>query len=128
MTERPVNVLLDTSAIVAYTRGDAIGVGEVIAEIADEGTAFGIPLSCLVEAVREVRDGGLLDLLLKHPACSVVADRPTSWRRIAAVLSIVGRYDGASAVVLAYELDVQVLTRRPNRYEKLPDGGPVIEI
>lgn len=128
MTERPVNVLLDASAIVAYTSGNAIGVGEVIAEVADEGNAFGIPVPCLVEAARGVYHKGLLELLLKHPACSVVADRPASWRRIAAVQAIVGRYDAASAVTLAYELDVQILTRGASRYEKLPDGGPVIVI
>lgn len=128
MPDRPVNVLLDASAVVVYTSGNAIGVGEVIAEVADEGLAFGIPVSCLAVAIQDVDDARLLDLLLAHPACRIVADRVSAWRQISAVLRIVGRYDVASAVVLAYKLDVQILTRRPDLYRRLPDGGPVIEV
>jgi len=58
----------------------------------------------------------------------LLVDNPDEWRRIAALLPVVGRYEVASIVVMAYELDVQVLTRRPGLCVKLPDGGPIIEV
>jgi hypothetical protein len=49
VSERPVRILLDASAIVAFTRA-SVDVGEVIAEVDEEDAAVGLPLLCLVEA------------------------------------------------------------------------------
>jgi hypothetical protein len=46
---RRVNVVLDTSAVVAYTQG-SIDVGEVMVEVNDEHAAVALPVLCLVEA------------------------------------------------------------------------------
>ncbi len=67
MSDRPVRVILDASAIVAFTRG-SIDVGETIAEINDEYAAAGLPVLCLVEANRLVADSDRLELLVNHPA------------------------------------------------------------
>jgi hypothetical protein len=58
----------------------------------------------------------------------LLVDNPDEWHRIAALMPVVGHYEIASIVVMAYELDVQILTRRPGLYVKLPDGGPIIEV
>ncbi len=126
MPERPIRVLLDASAVIAFTDGAAIGVGEIIAEVDEEDGAFGIPVPCLAAAGAEVRDQDLLQLLLAHPACELI-DEP-DWRRVAWYLKVLDRYDIAAAVALAEELDVQILTRRPGWYVKLYGGGPVIEV
>jgi hypothetical protein len=89
-------VLLDASAIVAFTRG-SIDVGEVVAEVDDEGAAVGLPTLCLVEAQHAVADAVRLDLLVSHRATVLVADDPEQWRALAAVYDIVGRIDAASA-------------------------------
>lgn len=129
MSDRPIRVLLDASAVVAYTQGTAIGVGEIIAEVDSEDAAVGIPIPCLVLARAEVADEAMLDLLLAHRACMLVGTVQEDWRRIAATLPLVdGRYDVAVAVVLADVLDVDILTRRPGWYVRLPGGGPIIEV
>ena len=46
-----IRIILDTSATFAYATG-SLNVGEVIAEVADEGAGFAVPLLCLVEAAR----------------------------------------------------------------------------
>jgi hypothetical protein len=46
---RPIQLVLDTSAITAFTSG-SIAVGELIAEIDDEQGATGLPVVCVAEA------------------------------------------------------------------------------
>ena len=53
MSDRPVRVLLDASAIIAFTR-ESIDVGEVIAEVDDENAAVGLPVLSLVEKPAEL--------------------------------------------------------------------------
>lgn len=79
MSDRPVRVLLDASAIVAFTRG-SIDVGEVIAEVDDEHAAVGLPQLCLVDAEHAVADPARLDLLVTHRAASVLTDAADQWR------------------------------------------------
>jgi hypothetical protein len=125
VSDQPVKVILDTSAIVAFTRG-SIDVGEVITEVHDEYAAAGLPVLCLVEAIGTVADGDRLELLVTHPATTVLAPRPGDWQALAAVYDSVGRLDAASAVLAAIDLDCQVLTNRPRLYAGLEGGGPVI--
>lgn len=125
MSDRPVRVILDTSAIVAFTRG-SIDVGEVIAEVADEGAAVGLPILCLVEAARAVADADRLDLLASHGAVVILSPWPTNWKPLAVTVDLVGRLDAASAVLEAYDLDCAVLTCQPGLYAGLADGGPII--
>lgn len=44
MSDLPVRAILDATAVLAYGRGN-VGVGEVIAEIADEHAGFGVRTS-----------------------------------------------------------------------------------
>ena len=65
MSDRPVRILLDASAIIAFT-WESIDVGEIIAEVDDENAAVGLPMLCLVEASRAVADKDRLTLLVHH--------------------------------------------------------------
>jgi hypothetical protein len=127
VSDRPVKVILDASAIVAFTRG-SVDVGEVIAEVNDEYTAAGLPILCLVEATRAVADGDHLELLVNHPATAVLTPKPEDWQALAAIYDTVGRLDAASAVLAAIDLDCQVLTGQPGLYGGLAGGGPVIPL
>jgi len=123
--ERPIRLLLDASAIVAFTRG-SIDVGETIAEVYDDGAAVGLPILCLVEAVRSVAETDQLDLLVAHPATEVFAPAPEEWRALAAIVDMVGRMDCASAVLTAIDLDCLIMTNQPGVYGGLAGGGPII--
>ncbi|XTZ13863.1 hypothetical protein ACQSSU_20415 [Micromonospora echinospora] len=128
MSEVIVRVVLDASAIVAFTR-QSIDVGEVIAEVADEpGCVFGLPVLCLAEANRAVADQDRLDILVNHPAALVITPDPEAWRALAVTYETVGRLDAASAVLAAIDLGCDVLTGQPGLYAGLAGGGPIIPI
>lgn len=128
MSGTTVRVILDASAIIAFTR-ESIDVGEVIAEVADEeGGAVGLPVLCLVEATRAVADTDRLDLLVNHPASVILTPDPASWRALAVTYETVGRLDAASAVLAAIDLGSSVLTGQPGLYAGLAGGGPIIPI
>jgi uncharacterized protein with PIN domain len=127
VSDRPVQVLLDASAIVAFTRG-SVDVGEVIGEVDDEHAAVGLPVLCLVEASRAIVDTDLLDYLVAHAATSVVPVAAASWRALASAYDTVGRLDAASAVLAATEADCSILTAQPALYAGLEGGGPIIDI
>jgi hypothetical protein len=124
---RPVRVLLDASAIIAFTRG-SIDVGEILAEVNDEDAAAGLPILCLVEASRAVSDTDRLDLLVAHPATAVLVPRPDDWQALAVTYETVGRLDAASAVLAAIDLDCLILTGQSGLYGGLAGGGPIIPI
>ena len=125
MSDRPVHVILDASAIVAFTRG-AIDVGETIAEVDDELTAAGLPVLCLVQATASVTDRDRLDILLRHEATTLLDVEAADWPVLAALHGTVGRLDAATAVLAAYDAGAQILTSQPDLYAALFDGGPVI--
>ena len=127
MNERPVRILLDASAVVAFTRG-SIDVGEVIAEVDDEHATVGMPILCLVEATRAVTDTDRLTLLVEHRASKLLTDDAASWQALAAAYEIVGRLDAASAALAVIDRDIDVLTAQPGLYGGLAGGGPVIAI
>jgi hypothetical protein len=127
VSDRPVRVLLDASAIVAFTR-ESIDVGEVVAEVDDENAAVGLPVLCLVEATRAVADSGRLALLVEHRASVVIGNDPADWRALAAMYDVIGRLDTASAAVTAIDRNISILTAQPGLYGGLAGGGPIIPI
>ncbi|MCX5070895.1 hypothetical protein OOJ91_34165 [Micromonospora lupini] len=128
MTDPTVRVVLDSSAIVAFCR-ESIGVGEVIAEVADEeGCVVGLPVLCLAEAARVVTDQDRLALLVSHRAVEVLSPDPDSWQALAVTLDTVGRVDAATAVLAAIDLGCHVLSGQPGLYGGIAGGGPVIGI
>lgn len=128
MTEPAVRVVLDASAIIAFTRG-SIDVGEVIAEVADEeNCVFGLPVLCVAEAARVVVDTDRLQLLVNHPIAEILSPPRDSWEALAVTLDTVGRVDAATAVLAAIDLGCSVLTGQPGLYGGIAGGGPVIPI
>jgi hypothetical protein len=129
VTDRPVTLVLDTSAIIAYTRAEtAIHVGDVLVQVVDEDALAVLPASCLAEALPSVADPDMLDLLVAHEATTVLADGPDMWRDLAAMVEITGRPDSASAALAAIDFTASILTRAPLLYAGLRDGRMVIPI
>ncbi|GAA1748312.1 hypothetical protein [Luedemannella helvata] len=124
--QRPIRIVLDTSAIIEFTR-QSIHVGELIAEVDDEQCAIAISVLSLAEALHSVADRDRLDLLVDHATVVLSADA-ADWRALAATYDIVGRLDTAAAALAAIDHDCAVLTRRPSLYAGLAGGGPVIPI
>jgi hypothetical protein len=125
---RPIRLVFDTSAIIAFTRG-SIHVGELLAEIDDEHAAVALPLpACMVDAVPAWQTSTDSELLVAHRATAVKTDEPGLWQALAATCEIVGRADAAAAALAAIDLNVDVLTRTPLIYTGLDAGGLVIAI
>lgn len=129
MTDRRVTLVLDTSAIVAYTRREtAVHVGDVLIQVFEDQAVAVLPSACLAEAVPAVADTGLLDVLVAHDATMVLADGETMWRDVAAMAEVTGRPDTASAALAAIDFGANVLTRTPGMYAGIGKSGMVIEI
>jgi hypothetical protein len=123
---RRVGVVLDTSAILAFSRG-SIPVGDTAAEVDDDGGLIGLPIACLVEARWRLADAGRLSLLVHHRATELIT-APGDWPALAAALDVAGRQDAASALLAAVHWGCDVLTAHPRRYAALAGGSPVIPI
>lgn len=127
MSDRPVRVILDASAIIAFTRG-SIDVGETIAEVNDEQGGVGLPVLCLVQAAQAIVDRSHLDILIRHEAAVLLDNLAEDWEALAVLYDTVGRLDAATAVIAAYDLDSLILTAQPRLYGGLQDGGPIIPV
>ncbi len=126
MSGRPVRVVLDTSAIIAYTDG-SIDVGEVIAEVDDEEGAVAIPVLCLIEAYRVAADRDRVDVLVNHPATIVLDIEPADWRAVADLADAGGRTDAAVAALLAVDYRATLLTGQPGWYAGMAADFPIID-
>ncbi|MEW2382703.1 hypothetical protein AB0873_11545 [Micromonospora sp. NPDC047707] len=121
----PVRVVLDASAIVAFTTGSA-AVDETIAQVVEEGYLFGLPVACLAEASRSVVDTARLDLLVDHPAAAVLTVDPLSWSALANTYRAVGRLDTASVLLAAAHNECTILTAGPDQYTGLTGDEPIM--
>ncbi|MER7334073.1 MULTISPECIES: hypothetical protein [unclassified Micromonospora] len=119
-------MVLDASAIVAFAE-ESIDVGEVIAEVADEGCLFGLPVTCLAEAFR-LTDADRLDMVVNHPAAAVLTVDPLNWRACAVTHLMLGRLDAATALLAAVDNECHLLTGQPGLYAALDGGGPIIPL
>ena len=115
MRRRPVHLILDTSAIQAFTRA-SIDVGEIISEVNDESAAFGLPVLCLVEANRTAADQERLEILLRHEAATVLDVRASNWRELAAMSAGIDSLAAASAALATVDLRCFILTSEPQLY------------
>lgn len=126
-TYRPVQLVLDTSAIVAFAAG-SIAVGELIAEIDDEEGSTGLPALCLAEANQCAVDADRLNLLVSHHATVLLDLHAADWRALSmSAHEILGRADAATAVLAAVEFDCDVVTTTPRLYAGL-DGDMILPI
>jgi hypothetical protein len=78
--------VLDTSAVLAYGRGDA--VGETLREVHLNEAAFTVPVGCLAAAGRKV-EPHVVELLLNHvafePWSTPLAKMATGWMSLATI-------------------------------------------
>lgn len=113
----PIRLVLDTSAIVAYT-DTSINVGETVSEVANEGCRFALPAACLVEASRRVKEdrAGDLLLLVSHPNAVVTSLAGDDWQVWAEWTHLLGRVDLAAAMVDTVQHDGWVLSGEPEAY------------
>lgn len=102
MTDRPITLVLDASAVAAYTRS-SIDVGEVLVQVDEEKAVAAIPLPCLVEAAHTVLDSDRLDVLISHPTTMIVSEDPQSWQALVQAYSLVDHYEAAVAALLALD-------------------------
>jgi hypothetical protein len=125
-TKNPVLLILDASAILAYTRGSD-HVGEPLGEVGADGGVVGLPIQSLVTVYWAVDNRDVLELLINHPVTEVLAT-PEDWTALAQLGEVVGLHEATSAALSAIEFNCDVLTARPGLYSGLADGGPVIPI
>lgn len=125
MSSPGIKVVLDTTAILAYP---SVNVGELIAEVADEGNLFAVPVVCLAHASMQ----GIADrvrLLAKHPHCEVLPLLVADGDRLAAWWRLLGRVDCASAMVAARVNRAYLVTADPDAYTDGDDWDlPVIAV
>ena len=115
MIERPVRIVLDTSAILAYVRG-SIDVGETIGEVHDDGARIGLPVLSLVEGHKATVEKDWLDRLLDHHASAILGVPGSDWRALAVMYDSVEPMDAAATALAAIDLGCLLLTGRPDLY------------
>lgn len=123
---RPVHLVLDTSAVLAYASGNT-SVGETVLEVGDNGAAFTVPLTVLATAAARC-DREWIDLLVTHPAFEPVTTDWSEWASLAAVVGLTGRLDTAEALLTALHHEGEILTADPAAYRGLGDDPPLIVI
>jgi hypothetical protein len=123
VSDLSVRAVLDATAIAAYARG-SVDVGEILAEITDEGTGFAVPDLCLIEAAQlvDVDDWPALDLLVAHSQC-VRLELHANWRDLAAAARQLGGTGRAAAMLAAVDLRAYLLTAEPNAFG---DDAPLV--
>jgi hypothetical protein len=131
VTDGPeVFVVVDTSAVIGYA-SSSIEVGEIIAEVTDQGGYIGVPVVCLTEASRQVGENKArrVEFITQHPRCIVLPVLASDWRYLAQLTRLLGRSDVAITLGAALDLECFVLTREPDSYT-LPDAGelPIIGV
>jgi hypothetical protein len=122
VSDQPIRVVLDTSAVIAYAHG-SLNVGEVIVEVTEEHGSFAVPAVCLVQAANAVADAQLR-LLTAHRACRVLSLLAEDWPPLVAAMRVLRRLDLAAALYTARQADGYVLTAEPRAYGD--DGGQAV--
>jgi hypothetical protein len=110
-------LVLDTTAVEAYAQG-SMHVGELLDELRDDDSLFGVPEVCLAQArARGVPWEGLA-LLQTHDRCQILANpAPENLGDVAALCE--GDLVRAAVLVHALSHDAYILTTRPDDYMKL---------
>jgi PIN domain len=126
-----VTVVLDTSAVLAYTKG-SIAVGELLAIVADDGDTVLIPASCLAAACRHVANGGdeaLLRLLSTAPSVALAPLTPEQAMEVGAKARRATGIDAGHAAAEAIIHDAQLATQEPAEMSRLlPTDWPIIGV
>ncbi len=127
MTDWPVRLILDTSAILEFTRG-SVHVGEVLAELADGQAAAVLPVACLAEAVPAALEPERLAALVGHEATVLLDDEADQWEALGQMCALTGGFSAAAVALAAIDFQAWILTARPDLYGQVADGGMIVAI
>ena len=119
-----LRMVIDASAVCRFP---SMRVGEVIAEINDDGVQFGVSTAALVAAATRV---GMVpvEILVKNAAFSSLDLSLDWWRSIVAAVDVIPDVGDAHGAVIALRSDCDILTARPELYAGLGDDPPIIAI
>jgi hypothetical protein len=81
---------------------------------------------CLIEAYHLASDRHRLDVLVNHPATTVLNVSPADWRAVADLAETGGRIDAAIAASLTVHFRATMLTRQPGWYAGMGDNFAII--
>jgi hypothetical protein len=124
-----ITVVLDTTAVLAYTKG-SITVGELLSIVTDDGDAALVPATCLAEARRRLTgDDALLSVLAAIPCVEIGPLLPGQATEVGAVAQDRGGVDAGHAVVEAVAHGAQLVTQDVALMSRLlPPDWPILEL
>lgn|GEM_PF-1556766 len=112
----PISLILDTSAVLAFAAG-SMHVHEPVILAGEAGDQTGVPLACLLEAVRRDPRADLHELLHHLRIVLVMPDPVDEDLLLDWTLYYDGREDRAAAAVASYRRGhCAVLTAEPDLY------------
>lgn len=127
-----VAVVLDASALTAYVEG-RVSVGELMAEVADEGRQVAVPAACLAAAYAGTRSAvgvALLGLLMTAPVVRLLPLGGEDVRETGALARVAGgdiALGHAARAAIAFE--AHYATAEPKAVAAvLPVGWSVLEV
>lgn len=123
--DRPVRLLLDRSALLAYVAG-SVHVGEPLHEVIEDRNRFGVTAVTVAETlavIDDAKDRAALRRLVTLDACAVLPTEGHSWHELSYWRTYTGRVDLATTVMASLEHDAAILTRE-DRYGH--DDLPII--
>ncbi|MER5608322.1 hypothetical protein AB0F93_03700 [Micromonospora tulbaghiae] len=123
---RPITLVLDRSAVLAYLAGSIHAV-EPIGEVVQDRQRFGVTAITVAESqeLAAPKDRADLAVLLRMEACAVLPTWGESWQELSYWRGVTGRVDLASTVMSALEHRASILTGEGGKYG--PEGHlPVI--
>lgn len=124
---RPIRLLLDRSALLAYVAG-SVHVGEPLHEVIEDRNRFGVTAVTAAETLAVVDDGkdrAALRRLLGLDACVVLSTGGDDWEELSYWRAWTGRADLATTVMASFTHDASILTGE-DRYGH--DSLPVIRL
>ncbi|MBQ1039018.1 MULTISPECIES: hypothetical protein [Micromonospora] len=125
--DRPVRLVLDRSALLAYLAG-SVHVGEPLHEVIQDRNRFGVTAVTAAEAlaiVTDPKERATLHRLLNLDACEVLSTEGRSWHELSFWRTVTGRADLATTALAVLEHDASILTAE----DRYGDGElPVIHI
>lgn len=120
--ERPVRLVLDRSALLAYVAG-SVHVAEPIHEVTQDRVRFGVTAISVIETlamISDSKDRQLLHRLLDLDACAVLDTPGPSWQELSYWRGVTGRVDLATTVMACLEHRAPILTGEERYGEDLP--------
>lgn len=125
--DRPIRLVLDRSALLAYLAG-SVHVGEPLHEVIQDRNRFGVTAVTAAEAlaiVSDPKERASLHRLLTLDACKVLSTDGHSWHELSFWRTLTGRVDLATTVLAVLEHDAAILSGE----DRYGDGDlPVIHI